>query len=338
MPGFAINGGPMADRGPAGMLQQMAGGYCVARCLHVVVELGVADALGEKPVDAGTLAEAVGAHRDALARALRLLSAHGVFELHRGRFRHTAASRLLREDHPESMRPLVRLFGLPLCWDAYGVLGHSLRTGRPSTELLQPQGLEGWLGHAPEAANILEAAKSAYARRQVAAVLAAYDFSGFEMIGALDGCGGRLLRAVLQACPNTKGILLGASPPSAPVEPQPRMTCQDVDCFRDPLPSCGAYLLMDALQEWDDDQAIAAMKAVRRAAPSGATLLLVEAVMSDVRGADWSHLLDLHRLALFGGRQRTRDECAYLLRSAGFLLVREVETPGEVSILESRAT
>ena len=101
------------------MLQQMAGGYCVARCLHVVAELGVADALGEQPTDAGTLATAVGAHRDALGRVLRLLAAHGVFELHQGRFRHTAASRLLREDHPDSMRAFVRLFGLPL----FGFLG-----------------------------------------------------------------------------------------------------------------------------------------------------------------------------------------------------------------------
>lgn len=328
----------MADRGPAGMLQQMAGSYCVARCLHGVVELGVADVLGDKPTDAGTLAEAVGAHRDALSRVLRLLAAHGVFKLERGRFSHTASSRLLREDHPESMRPLVRLFGLPLFWDAYGVLGHSLRTDRPSTELLQPQGLHGWLGHAPEAATILEAAKSAYARRQVAAVLSAYDFSGFELIGAIDGCGGRLLRAVLHASPNTKGILLGTPAQVEAGAAQSRLETQDVDCFRDPLPSCSAYLLMDVLQEWDDDQAIAALKAVRRAAPPGATMLLVEAVMSELQGGDWSHLLDIHRLVLFGGRQRTRDECAYLLRSAGFLLLREVDTAGEVSILESRAT
>lgn len=326
----------MADRGPAGNLQQLAGSYCVARCLHAVVELGVADALGDKPSDAGTLAEAVGAHRDALARVLRLLAGHGIFELNRGRFRHTAGSRLLREDHPESMRPLVRLFGLPLFWDAYGVLGHSLRTGRPSTELLQPEGLEGWLSHAPEAAAILEAATSAYTRRQVAAVLAAYDFSTFEMIGAMEGCGGRVLRAVLAACPGTKGILFGAKP-SAASGPHSRLAWHPVDGFREPLPSCGAYLLMDALQEWDDDQAIAALKAVRRAAPPAATLLLVEAVMGDGQGGDWPHLLDLHRLALFGGRQRTREEFAYLLRSAGFLLVREVETAGEVSILEARA-
>ena len=167
MPGLAVNnGGAMADCGPLAMLQQMAGGYCVARCLHVVAELGVADALGEQPTDAGTLATAVGAHRDALGRVLRLLAAHGVFELHQGRFRHTAASRLLREDHPDSMRAFVRLFGLPLFWDAYGVFGHSVRTGEPSTELLYPEGLWSWLSHTPEAAAIFrcisasEAAKS----------------------------------------------------------------------------------------------------------------------------------------------------------------------------------
>lgn len=327
----------MAGPGALGLLQQLAGGYCVARCLHVVAELGVADALGEQPTDAGTLAAALGANRDALARVLRLLAAHGVFELRRGRFSHTPASRLLREDHPESMRAFVRLFGLPLFWDAYGVLGHSLRTGQPAAELLHPGGAWRWLAENPEPAAVFDAAMAAKSRGQVAAVLAAYDFSTFRLLGDIGGGRGHLVSAVLAAYPEAKGILFDLPHVIAGVAPTPAMECRGGDFLRDPLPSCDAYLLMEVIHDWDDDHALAILKAVRRAAPPGAILLLVEALIPDATGPDFGLLLDIHMLALVGGRQRTVDEYAYLLRGAGFELRRTLDTQGGVSIIEAVA-
>jgi hypothetical protein len=319
------------------MVQQMAGGYCVARCLHVVVELGVADVLGDQPADAGSLAEAVGAHRDALARVLRLLAAHGVFESSHGRFRHTAASRLLRADHPDSMRPVVRLFGLPLFWDAYGVLGHSVRTGEPATELLHAHGVWDWFERNPEAAAVFNAAMQAKQRIQVAAVLAAYDFSRYEMLADIGGGNGELLSAVLQACPQAKGILFDLPSVVAKAPQVARMACQGGNFFVDPLPSCDAYLLMDVIHEWEDDEALAILKAVRRAAPPSAELLLIEPLIPNTPGPDLARMLDIHMLALTGGRERTTNEYAYLLRAAGFSLVRTVETRVGTSILESIA-
>jgi hypothetical protein len=66
--------------------------------LHVVADLGVADKLDENPRTAGELAVLTGAHAEALARVMRLLSAHGVFEACEGKFRHSPASRMLRTD------------------------------------------------------------------------------------------------------------------------------------------------------------------------------------------------------------------------------------------------
>ncbi len=40
----------------------MAAGYCLPRCLHVIANLGVADALEETPQTAAELAAAVGAN------------------------------------------------------------------------------------------------------------------------------------------------------------------------------------------------------------------------------------------------------------------------------------
>ena len=99
--------------------------YAVPRCLHVIAEMGIADALGDEPRTATDLAASTGANAGALARALRLVSAYGIFEPrndvggHKG-YVHTPASRLLRTDHPQSMRSFVRMIGSPLDWKSFG--------------------------------------------------------------------------------------------------------------------------------------------------------------------------------------------------------------------------
>src|SRR5436309_9332028 len=88
-------------------LFQLSGGAVLPRCLQVVADLGVADALDDTPQSAAALAAAIGVNAEALGRTLRLLSANGVFSYHGGLFHHTTASQLLRADHPQSVRPVV---------------------------------------------------------------------------------------------------------------------------------------------------------------------------------------------------------------------------------------
>ncbi len=70
----------MADTpNPATTLLELSMGFTLPRTLHVVAELGIADALEDTPRRVEDLAQATGTHAGALNRALRLLSAHGVF-------------------------------------------------------------------------------------------------------------------------------------------------------------------------------------------------------------------------------------------------------------------
>jgi hypothetical protein len=109
------------------------------------------------------------------------------------------------------------------------------------------------------------------------------------------------------------------------------------DFFHDALPSCDAYLLMEIIHDWGDEQSVAILKAVRRAAPSHATVLLIESLIPNDPGPDWSKMVDIHMLTLVGGRQRTRQEYEQLLDESGFRLRREIDTPAGVSILEAVA-
>lgn len=327
----------MPEQNPSVILAYMAADYCIPRCLHVIADLGVADALDEVPRPASELAAAVGANADALARVLRLLAGRGVFEMDGDLVSHTAASRLLRSDHPHSMRAFVQTFGSPVNWKMYEELEYTLRTGQPAADKVVPEGMWAYRESHPEENRIFNAAMVDKSRYQIAGVVGAYDFARFHRIGDIGGGHGQLLRAVLDAAPRANGVLFDLPHVIAEVEglSSERLALQSGDFFRDPLPACDAYLLMEVIHDWADAESIAILKAIRQAAPSHATLLIIETILCTDPGPDWAKTLDIHMLTWLGGRQRTRQEYETLLHASGFELQREIDTNAGVSILEA---
>jgi O-methyltransferase domain len=327
----------MSDSNPFQALLQIAGGYCLPRCLHVVADLGVADMLDEAPRTAAELATAVGADADALGRILSLLAAHGVFAFQGDAFCHSPMSWLLRTDHPHSLRAFTRMFGLPSWWAIYGALDHAVRTGLPATKQVLSSGLFAYFAAHPDESAVFNAAMVAKAHGQVAGILTTYDFSGFRMVGDIGGGRGHLLRAVLEAVPTARGVLFDL--PHVVQEAagigSERLTLQGGDFFKDTLPVCDAYLVMEVIHAWGDKEATAILQAIRRVAPANAKVLLIEQMVPDDPGPHWSKMLDIHMLTLVGGRQRTRQEYEVLFDSAGFSYQREVDTGTDISILEA---
>jgi hypothetical protein len=328
---------PMNSPDPFETLRHMAAGYGLTRGLHVVAELAVADALDETPRTAAELAASVGANPESLGRVLRLLSAHGVFEACDGKFRHSQASRMLRTDHPQSMRDFARMFGLPPFWDAFAAMERAIRTGRPASDAVAGGGIWSYFSQHPEESAIFNATMTAKARGQTVGVLAAYDFSGLGVIGDIGGGRGHLLSAVLEHVPTARGVLFDL--PHVIADPagavSPRLARQGGDFFRDELPACDAYLLMEVIHDWGDAESVAILKAIRRAAPPHARLILIEELVPDDPGPAWAKLLDIHMLVLLGGKQRTRAEYERLFDAAGFSLEREIATGAGVTILEA---
>jgi O-methyltransferase domain len=327
----------MIEPNPFETLRVMAAGYCLSRGLHVVANLGVADKLEETPRTAAELAMSVGAHPEAMGRVLRLLAAHGVFESYDDKFNHTPASKMLRGDHPQSMRDFVRMFGLPPIWATFGDMEHSVRTGLPAGEKVTSGGLWAYLAQHPEASAIFNAAMMTKANTQIAGVLAAYDFSGFEMIGDIGGGRGHLLSALLERVPTARGVLfdLPHVVEDAASAMSPRLTRQAGDFFKDPLPACDAYLVMEVIHDWSDAESVSILKAIRRAAPSHAKLLVIEEMIPDDPSPAWPKMLDIHMLTLIGGKQRTRREYEVLFDAAGFSFKREIDTGAGISVLEA---
>jgi len=319
---------------PAQTLWGLVNSNVVARCVQVIAEYGVADALGESPMTAAELSAQTGMNEDALARMLRLLAAHEVFAEEGNLYRHTHVSELLRSDHPQSMRSFARMMNLPVFMQSFAGLTQTAKTGKPVMDFA---GFMEYFASKPEESSIFNQAMADKSRTVVPAVLTAYDFDSFGVIADIGGGHGHLLRGVLEQTPAASGILFDLPHviQDSTADHSARMKFQPGDFFADELPTADAYLLMEVIHDWNDEDSNRILTAVRRAAPSHARLLIVEAIVSDSPGADFSKVLDVIMLAVTGGRERTPSEYKDLLSRAGFRFERIIPTPSQYSIIEA---
>ena len=114
--------------------------------------------LCDQPQSTEALAKTSGTQPNALYRVPRLLASVGIFEWEHGAWHHTDGSRFLRSDHPGSLRDYVLMLGLPVFWNAFGDLDHSLRTGKSAFATHHSEGVFEYLAKHSEESHIFDAA------------------------------------------------------------------------------------------------------------------------------------------------------------------------------------
>ena len=324
---------------PHEIIWSLTNAIVASRSLHVVAEIGVADQIGDEPVSVKELATACSTDVDAIDRILRLLAAHGIFEAKGESYGHTEPSRLLRTDHPMSMRAFSRMMGLPVFFASFGELEHSVRTGSPSIELAAPEGLWPYLQDHSSERDVFGQAMTAKAAADIQAVIGGYDFSRLNKIADVGGGRGHLLCAVLDAAVTAEGILFDLPEVIDTLDLQhDRMRTHAGDFFVDPLPGADAYILMDIIHDWPDAEAAAILNAIRRASEPGAKVLIIETIIPEGDIDPSVQTLDIIMLCVTGGRERTAKQLGALLDSAGFRLSNVIQTSGALRIVEAAAT
>jgi hypothetical protein len=331
---------PSSHVSPSDLLMDLSMGFTLSRTVQAIAELGIADALSEDPRTADELAAATETHPGALKRALRLLSIYGVFEKRGEAFAHNPASRLLRSDHPHSMRAFVRMQHTPALWRIWEHETHSLKTGRSAAELTMPGGDFYTYFTLPQNAadsEIFNAAMTGKSHAQTGGILRAYDFSGFHTLADIAGGNGHLLQAILSATPGLRGILfdLPAVIARRSAIASDRLALVAGDFFKGNLPSCDAYCLMQILHNWSDEECERILSSIRQAALPEAKLLVIEWLAPEEDRPDWVLFMDMIMLTEVTGRERTRDEFRDLLARGGFRLDRVIDAGFRTHILEA---
>jgi SAM-dependent methyltransferase len=324
-------------------LQTLIGGYRNTALVHVAAKLGLADLLADGPRSSAELARTLGAHAPSLHRILRGLVILRVCSEERdGRFGLTALGAMLRTETPGSPRGQAILCGEEYA-GAWVGLPHSAMTGETAFDHVF--GMSPWEHRKqhPELDEYFNAGLRRATDRAAVAILAACDFSSFHTVADIGGGHGALLAAILRARPSISGILFDQ--PHVVAEALPHLEAAGVAArcrivggsFFDGMPDgADAHILRSIIHDWDDEHSLAILRNCHRALGEPGRLLLVERVMPDrAEDAPDTIMVDVHMLAVTGGRERSEAEHRALLAAAGFTPTRVIPIRSGFVIIEA---
>lgn len=332
----------MDEKTAAAELTQMINAYQVSQAICVAAILGIADRLGAGPRSSTELAADTASHPQALYRLLRALASVGVFHEGKSRtFSLTPLGNALRTDMPHSVAPWARMVERPYYRQAWSELLHSVRTGENAFHHSHGMGVWQYRAEHPEDSLIFDKAMSSFAPAIAAAVLDAYDFSGFQTVMDIGGGQGLLLGAILARNPAQQGILFDQPQVVAGVakvmgSAADRCRIVGGDFFVSVPEGADAHVMKWILHDWDDKHALEVLQSSRRAISTDGRLLVLESVLAPPNEGARAKFADLNMLAVPGGQERTEQEYATLLEEAGYRLARTIEAGPRVSVLECR--
>jgi SAM-dependent methyltransferase len=324
-------------------LMEMIHGNWVSQCIYVAAKLGIADHLKKGPKSSDELSHTVGADPRALYRLLRALAGLGVFHEEPDRhFSLTAMGELLSRDSPNSINAYIIMINEKECYQSWGNLLYSVKTGESSFEHVFGQEFLKYVEKNAEFADVFNRAMVEKYRGVIPSILKTYDFSGFNTVVDVGGGYGQLLIEILKSNPNTRGILFdlpkvieGAGNSIANSGVAERIMLVAGDCF-DKIPEGGdGYVLKSFINNWEDEDAVKVLSNCRRAMKPDSKLIIIEPVLLPANEPDYGKLMDLQLLVLQKSRERTREDFERLLKLSCFSIRSIFRTESEFSIIEA---
>ncbi|MDX6357660.1 MAG: hypothetical protein QOH37_714 [Nocardioidaceae bacterium] len=246
----------------------------------------------------------------------------------------TSLGLVLASDHPTGLHRRLTSRTWPPTLAAWSHLSEALvedqRTfGRP-VEATQGESFWEAMNRNPLELETFNATMAGRGRDQAASLLEATDVAEVGRVVDVGAGRGATLAALLPRVPGLRGVV--ADRPSVLPEAMQNLAeqgladrCEVLPAdFFDAVPAGGdAYVLGNILHDWPDDDCLRILSVVRTAMGPHSRLWVLEHVLDPqpprpARAQAEVHLLDLHMLVLFGGRERTRAEYAALLTASGF--------------------
>lgn len=329
---------------PEAILMQMLFGAQMQRSICVAAKLGIADLLAERSQTAAELAAKAEVNAPSLYRLLRTLASIGIFaETPDRKFELTPIAALLRSDVPNSMRDFVTLMGEDWIWQAWGELIYSIQTGGVAHEKVQGMSSFEFYEKNKEAGKVFNRAMTNFTLAVIPALVEAYDFSGIGKLVDIAGGHGLLLSGILNANPQTRGILFdlpfvieGAPELLEREGVRNRVELVSGDFFQSVPAGADAYLMKHIIHDWDDQSSIKILRNIHSAMNKDGRVLIVEMVVPEGNEQHPSKALDILMLVIEGGKERTKDEYRKLLELSGFSLARVIPTKSPYSVIEGK--
>lgn len=317
--------------------------YHEAALVHAAVKLGLPDRLAAGATTGAQLAEALQLSAPHLIRVLRGLCTIGICaELADGKFALAPGGRSLCAGSPSRLAEKVQIV-VAQYWQPWANLLSCLQTGAPAFDQVFGLSVFEWRrDHAPQGA-LFDSYLAKETLAQGGPIVAVLDCSDVSTVADIGGGYGGLLAAILQAHPDLAGILFER--PHTIAAARPFLLAQGVadrvqrvggDVLAAIPVEAELYLLNGVLQQRDDAEARAILVNCRSAMPDGAKLAIIERLLPE-RAADdpAAIMLDLHMMAITGGRARSLAEFEALLSEADLSLAKVTPTSSGLAIIET---
>lgn len=323
---------------------ELANGFRATQIVHAAIELGIPDLLAGGPMSVDELSSATGIERRRLRRLVRSMLALGLLtEDSEARVSNTEVGELFRRGVPGSRRAQVRML-VPESYRTWDHFLTTLRTGQLGHELAHGGSLWQHLARDPDYADRFNDSMASNSEGVAEFVAMSADFTGAKVVVDVGGGKGSLVAGVLHAHPSLRGVVLDVAAGLAQTSEYlaarrvaDRCEMVEGDFFRS-VPPGDVYLLKDILHDWEDAEATAILRVVRRAMNPGGRVIVVERVIPSHVTESANHLsatiTDLQMMVQLGGQERTVEEYGELFAAAGLRLDRVTPSGGTYQLVE----
>ena len=288
------------------------------RVLVALCRAGVPDALRTKTA-VDELARRLDVDVERLRRLVRFAATRGWLALDGdGHVRPTSVTEFLRADHPGGWRSWVDFAGSDAIVDAVARLDlkaddpFAAANGKPFFE---------WMADHPAEWATFDGAMAAGARMHALTLDAALDWTGVSSVCDVGGGTGALLAVLLDRHPSWRGVVLDLPGVVERAVEHPRLEPVAGDAFSEVPAGHDAYLLVNVLHDWGDDDCVRILQSVAAAVSERGRIFVVDALRRDRPIDDIGLRADVLMAALTGGGQeRDAAQFATLGRAAGLRL------------------
>lgn len=293
--------------------------YVLSRSIHAIAHLGIADHMSDAPISAALLAKQTDTVPELLERVLSFLSLYGLFNKTEQGYALTPLSYPLRSDDPHSIKNILGMVD-ESWWQSFAHLETTLRTGNSGFAVQNGCHLFDYLSQHGDKKNQFEAGLTQLAHFDDEAITKAFNFAQFSSLITVGKGKSDLAQAIQARFPQVTAIY-------QPFNPQfPTEFTQ--------LKHADAYVLKGILHDFNDQEAVSILQALKEKMRKESALIIVEQVIPDTELPHTNKTMDIIMMVLVGGRQRTQANWQELIESAGFKLKQVTPTEGVYSVME----
>jgi O-methyltransferase domain/Dimerisation domain len=319
----------------------MIHGYWISQVVRAAADLRLAEHLSDGPLTAAEVAGLESSDPAATYRLMRACLGVGLLsDDGDGRFALTALGALLREGAPGSLRDTALVFGAPAHWLTWGQLPEAVRSGGQQATAVLGAELFDYLATQPQEAAQFSGSMAELTSTNATDAVQVIDIAGGSLAVDVGGATGELVRALMQANPGLRGMVLDLPQAAAAAEQAAlqdglgdRFTGMPGDFFAE-VPPADLYLLKAVLHDWDDASCVRILRNCRAAARPAARVMVIENVILDPARDRFASLLDLNMLVVTTGQERELAAYDELFAASGWKRTAIHPLSGGRSLLE----